>query len=146
MLKRYRFWLVAAVLFEFLTAAVHAISLFSGLHSDNDTERQLNELITTYRFDAGAGFTPSFLNLFTALSSCFSLLCLMGGLTMGYLLIKHAEPKLMKGMIPIHLAIFLTGFIVFFFLTFLPPVLLTGLIVLNLLLAYIFCPDIEATI
>ena len=91
MLRRYTFWLSAAVIFMLLTAAFHAISLFVKLEPANETERQLIELVTTYRMDAGAGFHPSFGNLMTALSSCFSFLCLLGGLTLGYLMIKHTE-------------------------------------------------------
>ena len=58
----------------------------------------------------------------------------------------QVEPVLMKGVIGIHLAIFLVGLIVFIFFAFLPPVVLTGLIVLNLALAYILCPRIESAI
>ena len=146
MLKRYTFWLTAAILFQFVTAGLHSISFFVAPDLKNDTERQLHTLITTYREDMGSGFAPTFWNLFTALSACFPLLCLLGGFTLGYLLIKHTEPSLMKGIIAINLAIFTVCFIVMFFLTFLPPVVMTGLIVLNLLLAYIFCPKIESAI
>ena len=90
----------------FLTAAFHAISLFVELEPANDTERQLIELVTTYRMDAGAGFHPSFGNLMTALSSCFSFVCLLGGLTLGNLMIKHTEPNIMKGIIGINVIIF----------------------------------------
>jgi len=144
MLKRYTFWLTAAVLFEFVTAALHSISFFVSPDLKNDTERQLHELITTYREDMGAGFHPTFWNLFTALSACFPLLCLLGACTVGYLLLKHSEPNLMRGIIAINLAIFGVCFIVMFFLTFLPPIIMTGLIVINLLAAYMLVPRIEA--
>lgn len=146
MLKRYTFWLTAAVLFQFLTGVIHALSFFARPELKNDTERQLHELITTYRTDMGAGFNPTLFDLFTALSSCYSLLCLLGGLTIGYLLLKHAEPNLMRGIIAINLAIFGVCFIVMFFLTFLPPVLMTGLIVVNLLAAFLLVPKIESAI
>ena len=146
MLKRYKFWLSAAVLFQFITAALHSISFFVSPDLKNDTERQLHELITTYREDMGFGFHPSFWNLFTALSACFPLLCLLGGLTMGYLLLKHTEPKVMRGIIAINLAIFGVCFVVMLFLTFLPPIVMTGLIVINLLAAFIVVPKIESAI
>lgn len=146
MLKRYTFWLTAAVLFQILTAILHSLSFFVEPDLGNDTKRQLHELITTYREDMGAGFHPTFFNLFTALSACYSLLCLLGGLTLGYLLLKHTEPNLMRGMIAINLAIFGVCFIVMFFLTFLPPVVMTGLIVVNLLAAFLLVPKIESAV
>lgn len=146
MLKRYTFWLTAAVLFQFLTAIFHSLSFFVEPDLDNDTKRHLHELITTYREDMGAGFHPTFFNLFTALSACYPLLCLLGGLTIGYLLLKHTEPNLMRGIIAINLGIFGVCFIVMFFLTFLPPVLMTGLIVVNLLAALLLVPKIESAV
>ena len=146
MLKRYTFWLTAAVLFMFLTAGLHSISFFVTPDITNETQRQLHELLHNYREDMGAGFNRSFFDLFTALSACFPLLCMLGGLTLGHLLLRHAEPALMKGVIGINLAIFLVGLIVFIFFAFLPPVILTGLIVINLALAYILCPTIESAI
>ena len=146
MLKRYTFWLTAAVLFQFLTAILHSLSFFVEPDLNNDTKRQLHELLTTYREDMGAGFHPTFFNLFTALSACYPLLCLLGGLTLGYLLLKHTEPNLMRGMIAINLAIFTVCFIVMFFLTFLPPVVMTGLIVVNLLAAFLLVPKIESAL
>jgi len=146
MLKRYTFWLTAAVIFQFLTAAVHAISLFVTPEPSNDTERQLVTLVATYKMDAGGGFAPTFGNLFTALSSCFSLLCLLGGLTNGYLLLKHAEPNLMRGIIGINVVIFGICFVMMAVFTFLPPIVCTGLIFINLLAAFIVVPRIQANI
>lgn len=146
MLRRYTFWLSAAILFQFLTGALHALSLFVKPPPNNDTERQLLDLITGYKIDAGAGFSPTWADLFTAMSSCFTFVCLLGGLTLGYMMIKHAEPRMMKGLIGINLAIFGMIFVVMLALTFLPPVVCTGLIFVNLLAAYIFVPKIESAI
>ena len=146
MLRRYTFWLTAAILFQFLAACLHILSLFAPHQINNDAERQMQELITTYRMDMGAGFHRTLGDLFTSVSTCYPLLCLLGGLTLGYLLIKHTEPALMKGLIAINLAIFTVCLIVFFFFAFLPPVLATGMIVVNLLAAYILVPKIESAI
>lgn len=146
MLKRYTFWLSAAVLFQFLTAAFHALSLFIKLEPANDTERQLVALLTAYKMDAGAGFNPTFSNLFTALSSCFSFVCLLGGLTLGYLMLKHTEPKLMRGIIGINVLVFGAIFVVMAVFTFLPPIVCTGLIFINLLAAYIVVPKIRSAV
>ncbi|MFZ1699805.1 MAG: hypothetical protein WBO10_17470 [Pyrinomonadaceae bacterium] len=146
MLKRYTFWLSAAVLFQLITAVLHALSLFVTSDPANETEGQLLALMTSYRMDAGAGFHPTFSNLFTALSSCFTFVCLLGGLTLGYLMIKHTEPKLMSGVLAINVGIFGAIFLVMAWFTFLPPIVFSGLIFVNLLLAYLTIPKIESAI
>lgn len=146
MLKRYTFWLSAAILFQLITAVLHSLSLFAITDPANDTERQLLDLMFTYKMDAGAGFTPTFSNLFTALSSCFTFLCLFAGLTNGYLLIKHTEPNVMKGILGINVAIFGAVFAVMAYFTFLPPIIFSGLIFVNLLIAYIVLPKIESAV
>lgn len=96
--------------------------------------------------DAGAGFHPSFSNLMTALSSCFTFVCLLGGLTLGYLMIRHTEPNIMKGIIGINVIIFGAIFVMMAVFTFLPPIVCTGLIFFNLVAAYIVVPKIESTL
>lgn len=146
MLKRYTFWLTAAVLFQFITAIVHSFSFFMSPKIENETERQLYELVTTYRMATGDGFHPTFMGLFTAMSVCFSLVCLLGGLTLGYMLLRDAEPKLMKGLVGINLVIFGVVFAVMVVFTFLPPIVFTGLVFGNLLAAYVFVPKIESAV
>ena len=143
MLKRYTFWLTAAVLFQFLTAILHSITLFVSPPPENERERQLQEIVNTYRPQLDPLFHPTVANLMTALSSCFSFVCLLGGLTLGYLLLKHAEPTLMKGMIGINLFIFGAVFVVMAWFAFSIPILCTGLIAINLLAAYILVPKAE---
>jgi len=144
MVKRYTFWLTAAVLFQFLNAILHSLSFIVKPELHNDTERQIHELVTTYREDMGTGFHRTFFELFTALSACFPLLCLLGGLTLGYLLLKHTEPELMRPMILINLIIFGALFVIMIVFTFLPPIVMTALIVINLLAAYILVPKAQA--
>jgi hypothetical protein len=144
MLKRYTFWLTAAAIFQLLTAALHALSLFISPEPTNGTERQLITLLTTYKMDMGAGFQRTFSNLFIALSSCFSLVCLLGGLTNGWLLLKHAEPSLMRGILAINVLVFGICFGMMAFFTFLPPIICTGLIFINLLAAFIVVPKVES--
>ena len=140
MLKRFRFWLIAAVLFQFLSAIIHSISFFVPLSGDNETERQMITLITTYKMDMGAGFHPTFFNLFTALSSCMSFLFLFAGLMNGYLLLKHTDASVMRGVIAINLVIFGMLLLVVTYFAFLLPVLCVGLVFVNLLAAFIFLP------
>jgi len=146
MLKRYTFWLSAAVLFQIITGAVHALSLFSTSLPVNETERQIIEMMTTYRWDAGAGFHPTFFNLFTAYSSCFTFLCLFAGLTNGYLLMKHTEPNVMRGIVAINVAIFGPVFVVLAVFGLPVPVFLSGLILVNLVAALFLVPKIESAI
>ena len=145
MLKRYRFWLWLAVVVLFLTALIHATSLFLTPAAQNETERQLFDLLANYRQDFGAGFKRSTNELFTALSACFSLVCLLGGLTLAFLLRKQAEVRIMKGVLGIHVLVFGICFAVMAVFTFLPPIVLTGLIFLSLLLAYFLMPRQEET-
>jgi hypothetical protein len=135
MLKRYTFWLWMAVVFMLLTGAVHSISFFVNPVPQNEVERQLIDLMRTYKNDFGAGFHPTMENLFTALSSCFSLLCVLGGLTNAYLLKKKVDAEIMKGFVGINLLVFGICFVMMLVFTFLPPVVLTGLIVVCLILA-----------
>jgi hypothetical protein len=58
-----------------VTAAIHlAGQLSGGPPPQNDTERQLNELATTYRFAFPGGAQRSFQDLMTGFSLAFSIL------------------------------------------------------------------------
>jgi hypothetical protein len=138
MLKSYRFWLWLAVVILLLNALIHSVTLFLQPPAQDETERQLFELMASYRHNFGAGFKRSMNELTTALSACFSLLCLLGGLTLAFLLGKQAEARIMKGVVAIHLVVFGICFVVMAVFTFLPPIILTGLIFLSLLLACVF--------
>lgn len=141
MLKRYRFWLWLAVVLLLLNALIHTLTfVFFQSAAQNETERQLLELMSSYQQDFGAGFKRSTKDLLTALSACFSLVCLLGGLTLGFLLRKQTELGIMKGVVGIHVLVFGICFAVMVVFTFLPPIVLTGLIFLSLLLAYFLIP------
>jgi hypothetical protein len=140
MLKRYTFWFTAAILFQFLNGIIHTISLFITPSAESDIEKQMVSLIMTYKMDLGAGFHPTFFNLFTALSSCLSFLCFYSALTNGYLLLKHTDASVMKGIIAINLAIFGTLLLVMAYFTFIFPIAFVGLIFINLLAAFVLVP------
>ncbi|HEY4611920.1 MAG TPA: hypothetical protein VII11_02945 [Bacteroidota bacterium] len=140
MFKRYTFWLKTAIVFQLLTAAIHSLSLFVTPVPQNETERQLLDLMTNYRQDAGAGFTPSAADLMKALSSCFSLVCLLGGLTNAYLLKKNVSVEILRGMTGIQLLVFGICFAMMAFFTFLPPIVLTGLIFVSLVATFFILP------
>ena len=140
MLRRYTFWLTAAIVFQFLTAAAHSLSFFVSPELENDKDRQLNDLLHNYYHDMGVGFHRSFFDLFTALSACYPLLCVLGATTLAFMMWKNAPPDLMKGILLINLAVFGICLIVMVVFTFLPPIIMTALIFINLLLAYLLCP------
>jgi hypothetical protein len=64
----------------------------------------------------------------------------LGGLTNAYLLRRGVAGDILKGVVGIHLLVFGCMFAVMLALTFLPPVALTGLIVVFLLLSYLAVP------
>lgn len=140
MWKRYRFWLIAAIIFQFLAGATHVITLLISTEPASEKERQLMEMVDTFRPDLGPWFHPTFGNLITALSSCFSFVCLLGALTLGYLVWKDAELGLLRGITLINVLIFGTMFLVVVWFTFFLPVTFIGLIFLNLLIGYLLMP------
>jgi hypothetical protein len=140
MLKRYTFWLWVAVFFQLLTALAHSVSFIVTPVPLNDTEKQLLDLMTNYQLDMGAGFHRSTNNLFMALSACFPLLYLFGGLTNIYLLKKRVDVSLLRGFLLIQILVFGVTFGVMVLLTFLPPITLTGLVFLFLAIAFFTLP------
>ncbi|SRR5258708_429731 len=146
MLKRYTFWLTAAVIFQLITGVIHSLSLFITPKPEDVTEGQMLNLMTTYKMDMGGGFHPTFMNLFTALSSCFTFLCIFAALSNGYLLWNHTEPSVMKGIITINVVIFGAVFAMLLYFTFLPPIVCAGLIFINLVAAFIVVPKVESTV
>ena len=128
-----------------LTGVFHSLSLFVSPQPANETEIQMISLMTSYRIDAGAGFYPTYSGLFTALSSCFTFLCLFAALMNGFLVRKKLMPDVMRGVVGINLLIFGALFAVMAYFTFLPPIICTGLIFANLLADYLLIPRIKVT-
>ncbi|MDB5211656.1 MAG: hypothetical protein JWQ30_2483 [Sediminibacterium sp.] len=134
-MRKYTIWLKTAAVFQFLTAIIHAISLFVSLPSNNETEKQLITLMDTYKFDLGAGFHRTMGEMLLALSACLCLVCLLGGLLNWYLLRKKVDPEIMKGVITINLVVFGICFGLVTAFAFLEPIILIGLIVLFLIIS-----------
>ena len=134
-MKNYSTWLKTAVVFQFISAIIHAISLFVSLPPNNETEKQLFTLMDTYKFDFGAGFHRTMGELTLALSACFTLVCLLAGLLNWYLLRKKVDPQIMKGVITINLVVFGILFVLVTRFAFLMPVIFIGLIILFLVLS-----------
>jgi hypothetical protein len=136
MFKRFRFWLWMTASLQLLTAAFHSLSFFVEDKPANDTEKQLHELLTTYKKDLGAGFSPTMMDLFIALSVCFILVCVLGGVLNIYLWRKKIPMPVMKGVMGINTIIFGAGFIVMLFFTFLIPIVCMGLVFISSLSAW----------
>jgi hypothetical protein len=135
MRKTKQTWLWIAGILQLLTAIIHSTSFFVKNVPVNDTEKQLHELITTYKKDLGAGFAPTFYDFFIALSACFALLYLFGGLLSIFFIRKAPGVDLLIGFLNISLLVFGINFIVTAYFTFIFPIVFTGLCLVALLAA-----------
>lgn len=134
-LRNQKLWIRITAVLQILTAAAHSMSFFSSPQAENETEKQLIALLTTYRRDLGGGFAPTFYELFTALSACFALLYLFGGLLLFYLVKRNTDTGTLKGVLNISLLIYGICFAVMAVLTFPPPIVLTGLVFVSLVVS-----------
>lgn len=133
-MKNFRTWLKVAAVFQLITAVIHATTLFITPVPKNETERQLQDLMHNYQMDMG-GFHPTMREILIALSTCFSLVCLLGGLLNLFLLRKNLKTEVLTGILNINLTVFAICFGVMAYFTFLPPIVLTGIVFVTLILA-----------
>jgi len=129
-------WLKVATGFQFLTAAFHSISLVFAPQGQNETEKQLLDLMHHYKMDMGAGIQRSMWQLYTAMSSCFVLLFLLGALINLYIIRNKTSADWAKAIVGIEIIIYGVCFLVMIFFTFIPPALLTGLVFIVLAVSY----------
>jgi len=122
------FWLWGVIILQLLTGLVHSLSFFVEQVPTNDTEKQLLDLMSNYSRDMGAGFHPSMHDFLTALSACFTAICLMAGAINWYLHKRSLQAATWKGLMLIQLIFFGGLFMLMYRFTFLPPVVFTGLI------------------
>ena len=130
-------WLLVAAILQYLTAALHTSGLFIEQTAANDTEAQLLKLMSEYKLDLGAGFHPSMQNLFTSMSISFSLFIVFGGILDHFLWKRNPEAGLLKGIVSIQTIIFGIVFVTMICLTFIIPIICTGLIFISLLFALV---------
>jgi hypothetical protein len=136
-MRKYTFWLVAAFIAQVLTALVHSISFFAAFRPAGEADRELIQLMHTYRPIGGGASSPTLMSLFNAMSVSFLLLYLFGAMLNFYLWRMKAEPKFVKGFVSLQMLIFGASFGVNIWLTFLPPILLTGLVFILLVISRI---------
>ena len=133
-------WLKIAIALQLLTAFVHSLSFFSDPVAANDQEKMLIDLMYNYSMDLGAGYQRTMHEIVNALSACFSLVYLLGGAINWYLLRQNAEPRMLRGLLTIQLAVFGFAFALMVIYTFLPPIVLTGLVFVFLFGAWVKTP------
>ncbi len=129
-------WLKVAAGFQFLTAAFHSISLILNPQGQNETEKQLLDLMHSYQMDMGAGIHRNMWQLYSAMSACFVLLFLLGALINLYMIRNKTSSEWLRGIITIEMIVFGICFLVMTFLTFIPPAALTGLVFCCLIVSY----------
>ena len=136
MKKNQKKWVIAAIVFQLLTAAIHSISYFVKPTAANETEKQFLDLFNNYRTDMGAGFSPSTAELFMSFSISFTLIFVFGGLINIALIKTRASQNVLKAIFGIETIIYGGVFVATAALTFLPPIICTALIFSSCLGAY----------
>lgn len=137
MFKKFSFWIWGAILIQLLTSIFHSLSFFAKQEPTNETEKQLMDITDSYKADLGMGFHRTFAELFTAVSLCFTLICLFGGILNWYLKRKNIAADLWKGILLIQIVIFGAMFAAMLAFAFFPPIVCTGLIFIFVSGAYL---------
>jgi hypothetical protein len=133
---KYKLWIMATYVLQILTAFLHSLSFFSEHRASNDSEKPLVEAITTIKMDMGAGFDPTFAELFLSVSVALTLLCLFSGVMNWYLLKLDLDSKVYKTIMAINALTFGLYTVVNYFFAFLPPLVCIGLIFICSTMAY----------
>lgn len=136
MFRKHTFWLKAVIAMQFLTGFLHSLSFLNNPEAANESERQMLDLMRNYKMDLGAGFQPTMNDLMNAFSISFALFLFFTAALNLYLLKNKLSSNILKGVVGINLIAYIICFITMSLLTFLPPIVCTGLIVLFLFLAF----------
>ncbi len=134
---KYKFWIISTYILQLLTAVLHSLSFISEHKPSNEAEIPLVQAITTIRMDMGAGFHPTFAELFTSVSAALTLLCLFSGTLNWYLLKLQLPDNAYKGIMGINAIVFGVYTVVNYFFAFLPPLVCIGLIFICSTMAYV---------
>lgn len=132
MLSNFSFWIWGTIIAQLLTAAFHSLSFISPAKPRNDMEKQLVEITTKYKIDMGAGIKRTFYSLFIGVSSCFTLIFILGAALNWYFLKKGISAEVWKGFLLIQIIAYGIVFLLQVKFTFLPPIIVTGLVFLFL--------------
>lgn len=140
-MAKHIFWLRVAAVLQVLTAVAHSISFISPMRPQNDQEKELLDLMSGYHLNGGMGFAPTMQDLFTALSAALPVLYVFGALILIHLLRKRAGVGILRGIVRIEVLAFGAYFLISAWLTFPPPIICTGLVLLALLIALFTLPN-----
>jgi hypothetical protein len=140
MLSNFSFWISGVIITQFLTAFFHSLSFIAKPKPKNETEKQLLDLMANYKLDMGGGIKKSFKNLFVGVSICFTTIHIFGGVLNWYFVKMGITPELWNGLLLIQLVVYGFIFLMQVRFTFWPPIIVTGLVFVFLLGAYIFKP------
>ena len=132
MLSNFTFWIWGTIIAQLLTAFFHSLSFISPAKPRNEMEKQLVEITTKYKLDMGAGIKRSFYHLFIGVSSCFTIIYILGATLNWYFFKAGINTGAWKGFLLIQLIAYSIVFILQVRFTFLPPIIVTGLVVLFL--------------
>jgi hypothetical protein len=132
MLSNFSFWIWGTIIAQLLTAIFHSISFFAKEKPRNETEKQLIGLVKDYKIDMGSGIKRSFGQLFIGVSTCFTMIYILGAVVNWYFLQTGISPGIWKGLILIELIAYGIVFLLQIKFTFLPPIIVTGLVFLFL--------------
>lgn len=136
-MKKYSLWFKLTIFFQMLTGIAHTLGIVAENAPKNETESTLHDLMNNYKFDLGFGFHHSMQEIMTSFSITFSLFLFFTALMNAYLLRSDLPKNVMKGIISINLIAYIICFITMTILTFLPPIICSGMILLMLLFSYL---------
>ena len=140
MQRRITIFVRIAAILQLFTAGLHSVSFFYKPKPSNETEKQFLDIMNTYSMDMGVGFSPTFADLFLSMSISFALLFLFGGIINLSLINLKADNRILKTVIGASVIIFGIIFIANILLTFIMPVVFTGLVFFTLLLSWYIIP------
>ncbi len=137
MLSTFSFWIWGAIIAQLLSALAHSLSFIAKPRPANETEKQLLDLMTSYKMNMGGGIRRNFKSIFTGVSICFTLIYILGAALNWYFIRSGITPSLWKGILLIELIVFGAVFLFQARLTFWPPIIVTGIVFLFLAGAYL---------
>lgn len=138
MFANFSFWIWFTIIMQVLTAVFHSLSFISKAKPRNEKETQLVDMITNYKMDMGAGIKRSFYNLFVGVSTSFTLIYIFGALINWYFLKEGPTLATWHGFMLIQMIIYGLIFVLQLRFTFLPPIIVTGLVFIGTAGTYFF--------
>lgn len=137
MLRSPFLWLKAAMFTQLATGMIHSLSLFGVASPQNETEKQLYNLIETHQMNMGAGFYRTWNQIFNSISITFSLFFFFVGFLNLLVLQTDIDKIFVQKLLRLQLFVFGILSFVMLKLAFLPPVICCLIIFIFLLLAYL---------